>query len=156
MLEYIMQLHNKYVIDSFLSEGKMHDARMLAISHLYDNLEQLAFSPNRREMCIYGDPAYPLRIHLQAPFRHGVLTRQMQEFNQSMSAVRVSVEWLFSDIVNYFKFIDFKKNLKIGLSHVGKMYIVCALLRNALTCLYSNTTAHYFGLNPPALDDYFN
>ena len=57
-----------------------------------------------------------------------------------MSAVCASVEWLFSDIVYYFKFLDFKKNLKIGLSQVGKMYIVCAILRNALTCLYSNTT----------------
>ena len=68
----------------------------------------------------------------------------MEMFNGSMSAVRSSVEWLFGDIVNYFKFLDFKKNLKIGLSQVGKMYIVCAILRNALTCLYSNTTADFF------------
>lgn len=65
-----------------------------------------------------------------------------------MSSVRSSVEWLFGDIVNYFKFIDFKKNLKIGLSSVGKMYIVCALLRNALTCLYGNTTSEFFGFDP--------
>ena len=37
-----------------------------------------------------------------------------------MSQVRVSVEWLFGDIVNYFKFLDFKKNLKIGMSSIGK------------------------------------
>ena len=43
-------------------------------------------------------------------------TPQMQEFNRRMSAVRVSVEWLFGNIVEYFKFIDFKKNLKIGMS----------------------------------------
>ena len=74
-----------------------------------------------------------------------------------MSAVRSSVEWLFGDIVNYFKFLDFKKNLKIGLSQVGKMYIVCSILRNGLTCLYSNTTAvFFFGLDPPSLNDYFN
>ena len=80
----------------------------------------------------------------------------MQIFNDSTSAVRVSVEWLFADIINYFKFLDFKKDLKIGLSQVGKMYIVCALLRNALTCLYSNSTAEYFGLVPPTLDQYFS
>ena len=90
------------------------------------------------------------------PFRHGMLTRQMEEFNASMSSVRTSVEWLFGDLINYFKFLDYKKNLKIGLSHVGKMYIVCALLRNALTCLYRNTTADYFGLDPPPLIDYFS
>ena len=62
----------------------------------------------------------------------------MIAFNQSMSTVRKSVERLFNDIVNYFKFMDFKKNLKISLSSVGKMYVVRAILRNALTCLYPN------------------
>ena len=101
------------------------------------------------------DPAYPLRIHLQAPLRGAAITPQMQMFNSSMSSVRISVEWLFGDILNYFKFLDFKKNLKIGLSSVGKMYVVCALLRNALTCLYGNQTSEFFQLNPPSLQDYF-
>ena len=112
----------------------MHDARMLAVSDLYDDLENFAFCPAGREMCLSGDPAYPLRIYLQAPFRVGVLTRQMEISNEKMSAVRASVEWLFAEIVNYFKFLDFKKNLRIGSSQVGQMY--CAILRNDSTCLY--------------------
>ena len=127
----------------------MHEARMLALSNLYDELENFAFSPTGAEMCLYGDPAYPLRVHLQAPFPIGIFTRDMQIFNDSMSTVHASVEWLFADINNYFKFLDFKKDLKIGLSQVCKMYIVCALLGNALTCLDSNSTAEYFGLVPP-------
>ena len=111
---------------------------------------------NRVPLCIYGDPAYPLRVHLQAPYRQAVMTPQMQAFNTSMSAVRISVEWLFGDIINYFKFMDFKKNLKIGLSSVGKLYIVCAILRNALTCLYKNQTSYYFNLDPPTLHEYFS
>ena len=87
-------------------------------------------------MCIYGDPAYPMRAHLIQPFRARVLTPQMQAFNTSMSKVREAVEWLFNDVATSWKFIDFKKNLKIGLSSVGKMYLVCAILRNALTCFY--------------------
>ena len=50
----------------------MHDARMLAVSQLYDDLELFAFNPAGREMCLYGDQAYPLRVHLQAPFRFGI------------------------------------------------------------------------------------
>ena len=65
------------------------------------------------------------------------------------------MERLFGEIVNYFKFINFKKNLKIGMSSVGKMYIVCALLRNALTCLYGNTTSDFFGCDPPTLRHFF-
>ena len=128
---------------------------MLGESHLYDSLQMNAFSTTGEAMCIYGDPAYPLRVYLQAPFRHRVLTPQMQAYNSSMSAVRTSVEWLFGDIINYFKFLDFKKNLKIGLSQVGKMYIVCSLLHNALTCLYGNTTSQFFDFDPPSVEDYF-
>ena len=72
-----------------------------------------------------------------------------------MSALRISVEWLFGDVINSFKLLDFKKNLKIGLSSVGKMYAVCALLRNAITCLYGNNTSDYFGIEPPTLEQYF-
>ncbi|XP_022793676.1 uncharacterized protein LOC111332581 [Stylophora pistillata] len=115
-------------------EGKKHDAAMLADSDLLTILEQYAVSPTGQAMCIYGDPAYPLRVNLMAPFRGAALTAQMEAFNKSMSNVRTSVEWLFGDIVEYFKFMDFKKNLKIGLSSIGKLYVVCALLRNALTC----------------------
>ena len=88
-------------------------------------------------MLLYEDPTYLLRIHLQAPFRNAVLTPAMQAFNSSMSAVRKSVEWFLGDIVNYFKLMnmDFHKNLKIGLSSVGKMYIVSVLLGNAYTIL---------------------
>ena len=72
-----------------------------------------------------------------------------------MSEVRVSVEWLFGDILNYFKFLDFKKNLKIGLNAVGKVCTVCALLNNARSCLYGSQISNYFGINPPTLEKYF-
>ena len=79
----------------------------------------------------------------------------MEQLNSSMSVVRISVEWLFGDIVSCFKFMDFKTNLKVCLSSVGKMYIVSALLRNALMCLYGNSTSKFFDVNPPSLEDYF-
>ena len=61
-----------------------------------------------------------------------------------MSKFRVSVEWVFGEIVAFFKFCDFKQDLKIGLSPVGKTYSVCGLLRNAITCLYGSNTANFF------------
>lgn len=69
---------------------------MLADSHLLQDLNQYAYSRAGLPMVIYGDPAYPLRTHLQAPFRHGVITPQMTAYNSAMSSVRVSVEWLFA------------------------------------------------------------
>ena len=42
---------------------------------------------------------------------------------------RVSIEWLFRDIINYFKCRDFTKKVKIQISAVGDMYIVCTFLK---------------------------
>ena len=77
----------------------------------------------------------------------------MEDFNNSINAVRSSVEWLFSDVINDFKFLEFKKNLKIGLSSVGKN--VCSF-RFVHTCLYGNTTSSSFYLDPPNIHDYFS
>ena len=135
----------------------MHDAAMLAESGFLRDLTTHAFPPTGRPLCIYGDPAYPLRMHLQAPFRNAArLTPQMELFNTSMSKVRMSVEGIFGDVINDFKFLDFKKNLKMGLSAVGEMYIVGAILRNCLTCLYGNQTSEHFDVCPPVLEDYLH
>ena len=71
-----------------------------------------------------------------------------------MSTVRVSVEWVFGEIINFFKFMDFKKNFKIGLSPVAKMYVVCALMQNARCCFYTSTTSNFFNCEPPTIEDY--
>ena len=90
------------------SEEKRHNAAMLANSSFITALEHNAVSPTDQQMCIYGDLAYPLRVNLMALFRGTALTAQMEAFNDSMSNVRTSVEWLFGDIVEYFKFMDLK------------------------------------------------
>ena len=136
-------------------EGRHHDCYLLRESHLLQTLEQYAFDSNGAALCLYGDPAYPLRVHLQAPFKEPRLQPIQQEFNTRMSRTRVTVEWLFGDISSWFAFLDFKKNLKLNLSAVGKMYLVCALLTNARTCLYGNLTSDYFGCEPPILEEYF-
>ena len=61
-----------------LLEGKKHDARMLADSGLLNLLQSHAVSPFGQPMCIYGDPAYLLRLHLQTAFRNTVLTPDIQ------------------------------------------------------------------------------
>ena len=71
-----------------------------------------------------------------------------------MNNVRVTVEWIFGDIVRFFAFMDFKKDLKVNLSSIGKMYMVSALLQNAHTCLYGNTTSCFFSMKPPELEEY--
>ena len=52
-------------------EGRKHDTGMLRDSHVLDDLKLHAYSPTGQVMCVYSDPAYPLRAHLQTPFRTG-------------------------------------------------------------------------------------
>ena len=72
-----------------------------------------------------------------------------------MKEVRVAVEWLFGEIKTYFKFIDVKTQLKVGLISIGKVYFVCGLLQNARTCLYGNKVSEYFEMDPMTLEEYF-
>ena len=94
-------------------------------------------------LCLHGDPAYPLRPTLMGPYRPGdvcVLTPDVQAFNAALSAVRVSIEWLFDDVSNYFKFIDFKNILKLQLSAVRKESMAIILDSSThLSCIFSLT-----------------
>ena len=90
-------------------EGRRDDSGMLVESKLLPLLQQYCHSVNGSPLCIYGDPAYPLRAHLQRPFEGNHLSQEQKDFNKSMKTVCVSVEWVFKEIIRYFAFIDFKK-----------------------------------------------
>ena len=57
------------------------------------------------------------------PLKGAYVTELQHELNQAMSAEKVSVESVFGDIINYFMFLDFKKNLKFHLSAVENLII---------------------------------
>ena len=134
-------------------EGSRHDSYVLRISGLLQKLEAHSFNVDGEVLCLYGDPAYPLSPHLQKGFLNPVNQEEIQ-YNQAMSSVRVSVEWIFGDVIERFKFTDFKKMMKVGLSAVSKQYVVSALLSNMRTCLYGSTTSSFFDCQPPALEEY--
>ena len=73
-------------------EGRRHDSAMLARSGLLQMLERYSIARDGSILCIYGDPAYPLRPQLQRPLRSAQITPLQNEWNKAMSSVRVSVE----------------------------------------------------------------
>jgi hypothetical protein len=131
--------------------GRRHDSFMLAESNLLQKFEN-----QMPTYCVYGDPAYPHRPQLQCGYRGHNLTLEQKEFNKRMSMHRVVVEWVFGKIVSLFAFLDFKKNLKLYLQPVGKLYIIGALLTNCHTCLYVSQTSEKFNINPPTLKQYLS
>ena len=134
-------------------EGRRHDAFMLGVSGLPEKLRRLQL-PNGDPYVLYGDPAYGVTDNILAPFRGAFLTVEEQEFNKRMSKVRVSVEWAFGKITQYFAFLDFKKNQKVLLQPIAKYYLVGTLLVNCHMCLYGSQTSSYFELQPPSLETY--
>ena len=70
-------------------------------------------------------------------FKGNNITPQMPLYNKAMSEVRIAVKMLFGNISNYFKFIDFKRQMKVDLSLVGKMYVVCALLESGISDVWN-------------------
>lgn len=67
-------------------------------------------------------PVWASGLSSESPLAGTIQGREA--FNQAMRHCRISVEWIFDDVVESFKSMDFKNNLKIGLSSVRKMYIV--------------------------------
>ena len=89
-------------------EGTRHNCAILQMSGLLDILQRFSHGPNGELLRIYGDPAFPLRRHLQAPFREAKLKPAQDDFNKSMNKSRVTVEWLFGDVLGNFKWISKK------------------------------------------------
>ena len=104
-------------------------------------------------MHIWG-PSIPCYTPCPRRFKGAHLNNAQKDFNASMSTVRVAVEWPFGGITEYFAFVDFKKNMKLYLQAVGKLYLVSTILYNARVCLYGSTTSKFFEVEPPTLEDY--
>ena len=74
-------------------EGKRHDSGMLADSGLLQLMSQNCFLPNGSTLCIYGDPAYPLSVHLLYVFTDVTqstdVTSSYEENNGKMRGTKV-------------------------------------------------------------------
>lgn len=97
-------------------EGRRHDAFILSESGILNKLRPLIHHSGQ-PFVVYGDPAYGISQNNLCPFRGQQLTQSEKEFNNTMSSMRVSVEWCYGKILQQFAFIDLKKIL---LQPVGK------------------------------------
>ncbi|ETI53405.1 hypothetical protein F441_03643 [Phytophthora nicotianae CJ01A1] len=134
--------------------GRNHDIKLFKDSRIANVIRGDArFKPYR----IYGDQAYGNDSVLSSPFTGAVanLSREQKLVNKSMSKVRVSVEWGYGQVVNYWTALDLKRQARSGTQPVGSMYRVAILLTNCLTCANGgNTISDYFRLPPPSLEEY--
>jgi len=133
---------------------RRHDAGIFRESNFRNILELYSFDPNGRPLVIYGDPAYGQFRHLLSPFRLPGIQPHQVAFNQAMSSVRESVEWGFGKMLQYFSFLDFKKNQKVFLQPVAKYYFVGCIFTNIHTCINGSTTSAFFEVPPSTVEQY--
>ena len=75
-----------------MSISRRHDVFMLAESGLLPKLQRRLTKPNDEPYIIYGDPAYPVRRQILAPFRGARLAPDEERFTNDMSTVTTSAE----------------------------------------------------------------
>ena len=121
---------------------------MLSVSGLCEKLQNIQ-TPDGEPYVLYGDPAYGVNDIILAAYRGAQLTQNQSEFNKRMSKVRVSVEWGFGKLCQYFAFQDLKKPRTFCWQLVAKYYMVGSVLINCHTCLYGSVTSSFFKVQPP-------
>ena len=79
---------------------------------------------------MYGDLAYAQRIYLIGGFRKPTAGSNEALFNRQMSSVHITVEWGFRDIIEKWKFLDFRSAMKIFEMPVAEFYTNVTFLSN--------------------------
>ncbi|PXF43242.1 hypothetical protein BWQ96_07015 [Gracilariopsis chorda] len=107
---------------------------------------------NGTQYYIYGDPVYVIRPYLIKSYGGALLTEELKQFNEEMSAYRTAAEWAFEDIKKYFSHVSSARKMQIGCTPAW--YFVSALLRNLRACLYGSQSATAFNFAAPTLKEY--
>ena len=105
---------------------------------------------------MYGDLAYSQSIYLIGEFQKPPTGSDEALFNRQMSSVQITVEWGFGDVVEKWKYLDFRSRMKIFEMPIAEFYTNGAFLRSICNCLYGNKTQQYFGAVLLMIDEYLD
>lgn len=134
---------------------KRHDSRMLTISGLFHWLQQQSL---HLIVVCYFSLVFQL-ITWQFTYRGHtgiIVNNPKKEIWNSANTIRISVEWVFDDILCHWKYLDLTKNLNVIEQYIAKHFLVAVLLRSEFTCSFSCFISTYFYIQPPEVEGHFN
>ena len=135
--------------------AKTHDARLLRESQLVEQLQAVMPENGTNQVfALYGDLAYAQNAYVLGGFCNVVPNSDEAAYNCLLSSVRITVEWGFAELVEQWKFLDFRSAMKIFQCPVAQYYINAAFLSNIRNCLLGNKTQQYFNAQQPTIDEY--
>ena len=71
-----------------------------------------------------------------------------------MSVRRVTVEWMFKEVKQYWSVVEVKSKLRLNQFLVEKLDLMCMLLSNIRNCYYPNQVAQFFSCSPPSITSF--
>jgi len=105
---------------------------------------------------IFGDPAYPRSPVLFKPFVAGAYISAAQRvYNYFGSRGRVTVEWFFGNVQQYWATVCKWKTMRLHAVPVPRYMRAAVFLSNCINCHYPNQMESYFDCKPPSLRTYF-
>ena len=109
--------------------AKTHDARLLCESQLLEQLQTvMPEDGNNPIYALYGDLAYALCAYVLSCSRSVDMNSDEAAYNRLLSSVRITVEWGFAELIEHWKFLDFRSAMKIFQCPVAQYYINAAFL----------------------------
>ena len=114
-----------------------------------------------KTFCVYGDKGYSQSDIIMAPFK-GEVTPAQEQMNDDMVMARMSVEYGFLKVTQYFARGNYKNGQTLTWQQSAKSYIVSVILTNRHTALYGFTLVEnlfkspdeVFTCKPPSLEEY--
>lgn len=104
---------------------------------------------------VYADKSYPLRPWSTTAHRGPSLSEEEEKFNKSMNMLRVSVEWSYGEVKQYFTKQDFSRKLKLRETPIAILYTNAVLLFNFKTCLgHGCQNPNFYRCAPPTIERY--
>jgi hypothetical protein len=137
-------------------EGKLNDYQMMLESGI--EVKLAAIHEERIEkLFLYGDAAYRGLTWTFGPYLGGkALSALHQDFNRSLSSVRISIEQCFGRTGELWMWMTWKRALISGLMPIGSLYQVAVLLTNCMGCFRTNVVSNRFDIKPPSIEQYLN
>ena len=118
-------------------------------------LAEIAFS-YQFLFALYGDPAYPMSPVLSKPFVSGAtITVGQRIYNYYGARARVTVEWYFGDLKQYWSTVCHWKLFRLHAVPCPRYMRVAAFFTNCLNCHFPNRGEKYFDCKPPSMPAYF-
>ena len=136
-------------------EGKIGDANLWRLTNTPTHLE--ALQTDDEPLFLYGDIGYEGCYQVITQYRRSTpLSEAQKEFNDWLSAHRITVEQIFGFITNTWKKNTLTLELRPQIEAVAAWYAVSVLLVNIKSCLRGNVASKRYQINTPTLEQYLS